>query len=45
MTRKFPTLVMKAITQTDTLRILLAKRSSDEEMPSVEGIQIRTWGT
>lgn len=44
MTKRFPKQVMKAITQTNILRILLAKRSSNEEMPSVKGIHMRTWG-
>ena len=44
MTSKFPKQVMKAMTQTDTRSTTLASRSSKEEMPSVLGLQERTWG-
>lgn len=44
MTRRLPKQVMKAITQTDTRSTMLANRSSKEEMPSVLGLQDRTWG-
>lgn len=44
MTRRLPKQVMKAITQTDTRSTMLANRSLKEEMPSVLGLQDRTWG-
>lgn len=44
MTSKLPKQVMKAMTQTDTRSTTLANRSSKEEMPSVLGLQERTWG-
>lgn len=44
MTRRLPKQVMKAMTQTDTRSTMLANRSSKEEMPSVLGLQDRTWG-
>lgn len=45
MTKRFPKQVMKATTQTKTRRTPLARRFSKEEMPSVLGLQLRTWGT
>lgn len=39
MTRMLPKHVMNAMTQTDTRNTMLARRSSNDEMPSVLGLQ------
>lgn len=44
ITKRFPKQVKKAMTQTDTLRIPLANRSSNDEIPSVLGLHLRTCG-
>lgn len=44
MTRRLPRQVTQAMTQTKTRRMMLARRCSKEEMPSVLGLQLRTWG-
>lgn len=44
MTKRFPKQVMQAMTQTKTRRMMLARRFSKEEMPSVLGLQLRTCG-
>ena len=44
MTNRLPTQVSTAMTQTDTLSTTLASRSSKDEIPSVLGLQERTWG-
>lgn len=44
MTQRLPRQVMQAMTQTKTRRMMLASRCSKEEMPSVLGLQLRTWG-
>lgn len=43
-TKRLPKQVRQAMTQTKTRRMMLARRFSKEEMPSVLGLQLRTWG-
>ena len=40
-----PILVIRAIVHTKTLRTILRNRFSNEDIPSVRGKQVRTWGT
>ena len=44
MTKIFPKQITKATTQTKTRRMMFASRFSNEEMPSVLGLQLRTLG-
>ena len=44
MTKMFPKQVVADTTHTNTLRTMFASRSSNDEMPSVLGLQLRTCG-
>lgn len=44
MTKRFPKQVRQATSQTEVRRMRLARRCSKEEIPSVWGLQRRTWG-
>lgn len=44
ITKMLPTQVVADTTHTKTLSTMLASRSSKDEMPSVLGLQLRTWG-
>jgi hypothetical protein len=44
ITKMFPKQVMADTTQTKTLWMMLAKRFSRDEIPSVLGLQLRTCG-
>lgn len=44
MTKMLLKQVVAETTHTKTLSTMLASRSSKDEMPSVLGLQLRTWG-
>ena len=44
MTNTFPKQMTDATTHTNTRRMMLASKFSNEEIPSVFGLQLRTFG-